>query len=180
VAVDTLQQVCKGEVPLEKLGAKLAADEGYFSLEEIESLQLAGVCIVISDPHAGRRRKDLPASKRAVLERGFRHVLDHGGMRRGTVRGVGNLSKRYVTTALTFNLSLLLRTIFGIGTPKQWLAASSKSLWNSRSQLLLRLTRLADRSLRGFHPFPLPIANFFHFCLVSRLCHENQGISTDC
>lgn len=150
VAINTLQEVCP-DVPLEKLGEELAADEGYFALEEIGILQEAGVRTVISDPHAAKRRKDMSAEQRAILrrasratksksgkallrkrgeflERGFCHVLDHGGMRRATLRGRANLSKRYVVAALTFNLSLLLRAVMGVGTPKQWLASGRRRL----------------------------------------------------
>ena len=33
-----------------------------------------------------------------------------------------NLTKRQLGAALTYNLSLLLRHLTGVGTPKQWLA----------------------------------------------------------
>ena len=126
-------------------------------------LQEAGVRTVISDPHASKRRKDLSAEQRAILrratratksesgkallrkrgeflERGFCHVLDHGGMRRATLRGKANLSKRYVAAAFTFNLSLLLRATMGIGTPKQWLASGRRRL----NGLFLALSVLCD------------------------------------
>jgi hypothetical protein len=119
---------------------------------------------VVADPQAQRRRTDAPpeikrvlhrarcatrsASGKALLrqrgqhlERAFCHVLDHGGLRRATLRGTENLSKRYLMGALSFNLSLLLRTLFGIGTPKQWLAAPRRAVlafWSYlKSQLAL-------------------------------------------
>jgi hypothetical protein len=58
------------------------------------------------------------------LERGFCHVLDHGGLRRATLRGTEKLSKRLILAAMTHNLSLLLRQQTGIGTAKQALAAA--------------------------------------------------------
>jgi len=144
VAIGTLEEVCM-TTPREKLARELAADEGYFAIEEIGLLQEAGIRTIIADPHAGKRRKDLPEKERSILrratrattsksgkallrrrgeflERSFCHVLDHGGMRHASLRGRANLSKRYVVAAFSFNLSLLLRTLFGIGTPKQWLA----------------------------------------------------------
>jgi hypothetical protein len=57
------------------------------------------------------------------LERSFEHVLDEGGLRRATLRGTENLTKRHKIAAACFNLSLLLRTLLGVGTPKQWAAA---------------------------------------------------------
>ena len=62
------------------------------------------------------------------LQRGFAHMLDHGGLRRATLRGCENLTKRHLVAALSFNLSLLLRTIFGTGTAKQWLAGTLQAI----------------------------------------------------
>ena len=57
------------------------------------------------------------------LERSFCHVLDHSGLRRATLRGALNLTKRQIGAAIAFNFSLLMRHLHGIGTPKQWEAA---------------------------------------------------------
>ena len=146
-------------------GRSLTGDEGYFSGEETAALHEQGLRVVIGDPHANKRnakkqgsriRKALAKAKRAVksksgkkllrkrgehVERSFVHVLDHGGMRRATLRGRDNLSKRHQVAAMGFNLSLLMRKCFGIGTPKQWLAAAAavlawiferiRSLWST-------------------------------------------------
>jgi transposase len=143
-AVGTLSEVAPDANP-EKLGATVVADEGYFALGQIAELQRRGLRTVIADPQAARRRTDLPMEElrtlrraRAAtrsqsgkallrkrgehLERGFAHVLDHGGLRRATLRGCENLTKRYLIAALSANLSLLLRTLCGTGTAKQWLA----------------------------------------------------------
>ena len=148
-AVGTLVEVAP-QAPIEELGAETGGDEGYFALAEIGQLQSYGIEAVFADPHAGRRRQDLPAADQQVLararqavqsergkallrqrgqhvERAFCHLLDHGGLRRATLRGEANLSKHYLMGAFTFNLSLLLRTLFGLGTPKQWLAASKRA-----------------------------------------------------
>src|SRR5208282_3387836 len=53
------------------------------------------------------------------LERAFAHILDCGGMRRATLRGRQNLNKRFKLAAAFYNLSQLMRDLFGIGTPKQ-------------------------------------------------------------
>ena len=89
------------------------------------------------------------------LERGFAHVMDQGGMRRATLRGSENLTKRYLIAALSFNLSLLLRTIFGTGTAKQWLARPLHALF----ALLQRLG--------SFPPGLLDIAQATFSCLHS-------------
>ena len=56
------------------------------------------------------------------LERPFAHMLDCGGMRRTTLRGWLNNNKRFKLSGAFFNLSLLVRHLCGIGTPKQWAA----------------------------------------------------------
>ena len=40
-------------------------------------------------------------------------------MRRATLRGRQNLNKRFKLAAAFYNLSQLMRNLFGIGTPKQ-------------------------------------------------------------
>jgi len=130
----------------------LPGDEGYFSAEQTASLHDQGLRVVIGDPQASKRnpkkqssriRKALAKAKRVVksksgkkllrkrgehVERSFVHVLDQGGMRRATLRGRENLSKRLQVAAMGYNLSLLMRKCFGIGTPKQWLAAAAAVL----------------------------------------------------
>ncbi len=149
---ETLARVC--EDPLQKkVGESLTTDEGYFSVEEVCALQSEGIRTVMGDPHASRRRKDkqckvtrqtLNKARRAVasksgkallrkrgehIERSFAHVLDQGGMRRATLRGTENLTKRLTATALAYNLSLLMRKRFGFGTPKQWVAKARLFVW---------------------------------------------------
>ena len=159
-AVVLLGEALPGE-PVDKLGSELCADEGYFAIEPIRQLQACGVRTVIGDPQAARRRPGnasreqraaLTYAQRSVrsasgkallrkrgehLERGFCHVLDHGGSRRATLRGCAKLTKRHMVAAMTYNLSLLMRALFGIGTPKQAMAASHARLlaacgWLSR------------------------------------------------
>jgi transposase len=139
----------------------LAADKGYFKLEEVWRLQGVGIETVISDPHRTRRtdrlsdadRGALEAARHAVtsetgrewlrrraerVERGFQHVLDCGGARRTTLRGRANIRKRYLIQAACANLSLLMRHLVGVGTPKQALAGPHDP-GSSLVQLLLRL-----------------------------------------
>jgi transposase len=124
----------------------LTADKGYYAIEEIAQIQEFDIRTVIGDAHAARRRKQgliVPLRKalhRAAsavksqsgktllrkrgmhLERSFEHVLDEGGLRRAAPRETANLTKRYKIAASCFNLSLLMRTLLGVGTPKQWIA----------------------------------------------------------
>ena len=146
VVGETLARVC-GDPKQTRVLRSLTADEGYFSMEEICGLQSEGIRTIIGDPHAAKRRKDkqdgtvrqvLSKAKRAMnsksgkallrkrgqhIERSFAHVLDQGGMRRATLRGTLNLTKRHLAAVLVYDLSLLMRHLTGHGTPKQWLAA---------------------------------------------------------
>lgn len=194
VAINTVQEVCPN-VPLEKLGKELAASEGYFALEEIGMLQEAGVRTVISDPHAAKRRKDMSVEQRAILrratratksksgkallrkrgeflERGFCHVLDHGGMRQATLRGKANLSKRYVAAAFSFNLSLLLRAVIVIGTPKQWLASGRRRV----SGLFYHLSQLLE-GLGGIIQRQMTFCSLCTLLLHSCVCAEPRACS---
>ena len=183
-AVGTLSEVAP-EVPIEKLGAELCADDGYFAIEPIGQLQACGVRTVIADPQARQRkparasqehRSALRRASRATrspsgkallrkrgehLERGFCHVLDHGGLRRANLRGCEKLTKRQLGGAMSHNLSLLLRHLFGVGTPKQALAKARKALrlvmaWLQRVALMLVsvLERLTCASRHHFHRSP--------------------------
>ena len=59
------------------------------------------------------------------VERGFAHCLDRGGMRRSFLRGLENIEKRYIIHIAGFNLGVLLRALFGFGTPKGWADAGA-------------------------------------------------------
>lgn len=141
----------------------LTADKGYFAASEIEAVQEWGLRTVVADPQVNKRKKEnyspeqwqaIKRAHRSVkgaagkallrrrgmhLERSFEHILDEGGLRRATLRGRENLTKRYRFAAACFNLSLLLRKICGIGTPKQWASEGWAAL------LLLIFGHQADR-----------------------------------
>ena len=53
-----------------------------------------------------------------LIERSFAHVLDTGGMRRTHLRFHYNIAKRMLIHVAGFNLGLLMRKRFGIGTPR--------------------------------------------------------------
>jgi transposase len=66
----------------------------------------------------GRRGRELLRRRGELLERPFAHVLDTGGLRRAHVRGQDNVLKRLLIGDLAANLGLLMRTLYGAGTPK--------------------------------------------------------------
>jgi len=160
------------EAAVASLAQEVAADEGYFSVGQVAVLQECAIRTVIVDPQRRRRTAQAPKEVRATLtrarravqsksgkallrkrgeylERSFCHVLDHGGMRRATLRGCENLSKRHLAAALTHNLSLLLRKLFGVGTPKQFLA-SGKALLATFGRLLRHYFQLTVAVLSTF------------------------------
>lgn len=127
------------------------ADKGYHAVEELKPLQAEGIQTVIPDPVKNRKVEDLSKEDAAAvrqakcsttsksgkellrrrgmhLERSFAHLLDAGGARRTTLRGLANLNKRFKISAAIYNLSQLMRKLFGVGTPKQ-LAAGGKALF---------------------------------------------------
>jgi len=53
-----------------------------------------------------------------IVERSFAHVLERGGMRRTWLRGRENVHKRYLVHVAAYNLGILMRALFGAGTPK--------------------------------------------------------------
>lgn len=167
------------EAPAETLTIETAtADKGYYRVPELQALQAEGIKTVISDPIDNRRVDKLPpeeqaavrSAKRTVktklgkdllarrgmhIERAFAHLLDAGGARRTTLRGQENLNKRYKFAAAVYNLSQLMRKLFGFGTPKQ-LAACGRSLLSAFRAYLLCLGSCggwASGLRRFFQPF---------------------------
>lgn len=163
-------QEAQGTTDPEAVPQTITADKGYFSLEEIGRLQEVTLKTVISDPRRAQRRLDklsnaqrqtLTRAQRSVsskygrkllrkrgqhIERSFAHVLDAGGMRHATLRGLENLNKRHQIAAACYNLSQLLRRLYGIGTPKQWMALCAYFWEGAVSRLLTALQNLATRS----------------------------------
>mgnify|MGYP003548038807 CR=1 FL=1 len=66
----------------------------------------------------GRRGRRLMRRRGETIERSFAHVYDTGGMRRTHLRGHPNILKRLLIHAGGFNLGLIMRPIFGVGTPR--------------------------------------------------------------
>ena len=150
--INVVQELPSGSLTI----ASATADKGYHAAEEMGALQQEGIRTVISDPVKNRKVGKLaPEAATAVrnakrsaqsksgkallrkrgmhLERSFAHILDAGGVRRTTLRGLGNLNKRFKLAAAFYNLSQLMRQLLGVGTPKQWAAgpkACFQFLWS--------------------------------------------------
>jgi transposase len=132
----------RGQEPREMTVETTTADKGYYAVGQLQELQREKIKTVICDPINNRRLDKLePDEQRAVkaakrstrsrygkellskrgqhIERAFAHILDCGGMRRATLRGLQNLRKRFQLAAAFYNLSQLMRKLCGVGTPKQ-------------------------------------------------------------
>jgi hypothetical protein len=66
----------------------------------------------------GNRSKRLQRLRSELVERSFAHVCETGGARRCWLRGLANVTKRYLLQAAARNLGLILRKLFGMGTPR--------------------------------------------------------------
>lgn len=153
-----------------------AADKGYHAARTLELCQWMGVRTYVPEPRrahcsrwtdkpeehqkavlANRRRtkraksKCLQRLRSERVERSFAHVCDSGGARRSWLRGIENVSKRYLIAVAAHNLGRILRMLFGIGKPKalQGLLALAALV-----QLLSRLRKdVATRVAQRLRPF---------------------------
>ena len=136
---------------------EVVADKGYHSNEILCELDESEIRSYIAEPKRGRRnwknketeKKLVHANRRRtkgergrrlmrqrgeLLERPFAHAYETGGMRRTYLRGHDNILKRLVVHVAGMNLGLLMREIFGVGTPR--------SLQGRLAAFLLLLTAL--------------------------------------
>jgi IS5 family transposase len=122
---------------------EVVADKGYHAAETIEMCDFLDVRSYIPEPRRthqskwtdkpdehrravvnNRRRvkrsksKALQRRRSEVVERTFAHICDTGGSRRSWLRGLINVSKRYLMAAAAHNLGRLMRLLNGIGKPK--------------------------------------------------------------
>lgn len=157
------------ELPMETV----TADKGYHAADEIALMETGGLSANIPDRITNRNLENLSKETRGAvercarrvksamgkdllrkrgmhIERSFAHILDSGGMRRTTLRGVENIQKRYSIAALGYNLSLLMFTFFGVGTPKQCAAGSGKGIFaafcHALFEMISRMSALRPRA----------------------------------
>ncbi len=84
----------------------------------------------------GRRGKKLQRLRSEHCERSFAHTCETGAARRSWLRGVVDVGKRYLMHAAGHNLGVVMRKLFGIGTPR--------SLQGRAAALCAALARLLD------------------------------------
>lgn len=154
------------------------ADKGYHSKRVMLDLQEAGWRTYISEPrrgrqhwegqlaerdavYANRRRKNGPRGQRLqrrrgeLIERGFAHTLETGGMRRTHLRGHQNIAKRMLVHVAGFNLGLLMRRRYEVGKPRCLQGRAAAALWAAFVAILdalLTLMRLPAIAADEFPP----------------------------
>jgi transposase len=120
---------------------EVVADKGYHSTNRIVDLNRLDMRTYISEPKRKRRRwngnreaqsavyknrrrihrnrgKALLRQRGERLERPFAHLYETGRMRRTHLRGRENILKRMLIHVSALNLGFLMRSTFGIGTPR--------------------------------------------------------------
>jgi len=121
---------------------EVVADKGYHSNDVLLKLSERGVRSYVSEPDRGHRRwtgkeaeqkqvyanrrrlrgrrnKGLQKKRAELGERCHAHLYETGGMRRLHLRGQENILKRLLIQGAGFNLALLLRSLIGVGKPRQ-------------------------------------------------------------
>ena len=155
---------------------EIIADKGYHSNQTMVDLDAVGIRSYIAEPDRGRRdwseqpeaqapvygnRRRIrgPRGRRLMrrrgetIERSFAHVYDTGGMRRTHLRGHTNILKRLLIHAGGFNLGLVMRQVFGVGTPR-----GLQGRFAAAMALVVALWTLVDnlRRATGEHPVVTP------------------------
>jgi transposase len=122
---------------------EVAADKGYHRLDVLADFAAADYRTYIPEPdlvhehvwtdkpaeqqkayRANRRRtrggrsKRLQRQRSERVERTFAHVCETGGGRRSWLRGLAQVSKRYLMQVAAHNLGIVMRKLFKVGTPR--------------------------------------------------------------
>jgi transposase len=153
-------------------------DKGYHSRALVSELSEWGLRTYCSEPNRGRQRwrgqqreqQAVYANRRRIrgerglhllrqrgekLERWNQHLYDRGGMRRLHLRGRENILKRLVVHSGAADLGLLMRKLFGKGTPRGFTKTISavKSAVNTSIRLWFApatpLRRFGDSMVRA-------------------------------
>jgi len=147
-------------------------DKGYHSNAVLKDLRDCGIRTYASEPDRGRRnwtgkkeeRDAVYANRRRIrggrgqklrkkrseyVERTFAHCYDTGGMRRTHLREHPNLLKRLLIHVAGFNLGLVMRSMFGVGTARGLQGRCGRVL-----AFVLTFWAALRRTLwpKGFHP----------------------------
>ena len=121
---------------------EVVADKGYHSNETMRHFHERQVRSYVSEPNhrghrhwkgkaaeqaavygnrrriRGQRGKTLLRKRGELLERPFAHCYESGGLRRTPLKGHARILKRLLIHVAGCNLALVMRTLFGLGTPR--------------------------------------------------------------
>lgn len=176
----------------------VVTDKGYHANEAMDVLDAAGVKSYVSEPRRGRRRwKGQESAKRGTyanrrrlatkrgkalmrlrgekLERTFAHCLETGGMRRVHLRGRENILKRYLVHVAAFNLSLVMRKLVGVGTPRGLQGRLAARVAICRHWITLLAELVFKPMLRRDD-----VADFLAPARAARLMPRRRAFSTGC
>ena len=152
---------------------ELITDKGYHSREVVRQLAESGVRSYISEPERGRQRwagqaaeqnavyqnrrrvqgdrgKQLQRQRGEKLERVMAHLYETGRMRRVHLRGHSNILKRLLVHSCGLNLGVLMRSLFGAGTPRGLQSGAFEHfyfVWQVLRRLLWIETAMSDIGL---------------------------------
>ena len=192
--IEREMEVRPTEKPLVHLGGveEVVADKGYHSGPVLQEMKATGVRTYIPEKkqagkrhwvgkedqrevvYANRQRLQRPKGKRLLrkrgelIERSFAHCYETGGMRRTHLRTHGNILKRLLIHVAGMNLGLLLRSLYGIGTPRG-LQGLSLTL-----HFLLRLISLA-RSAENAQWNEVEVTRGL---LLTPICHPQTRVNS--
>jgi transposase len=155
---------------------EVVADKGYHKVELLFELRRAEYRTYIPVPdqkgqrtftdkggmlaresfHDNRKRvrrkkgKALLRLRGERIERSFALACETGAHRRLRLRGRDNARKRYIAHIAALNLGLVMRTLFGYGTPRE-LAAAIAAAWVALLLRLMGRARYAGNRLVGMN-----------------------------
>jgi len=151
------------------------ADKGYHKAETLADLESFGLRSYIPEKQTKRRKwtdkpecyqeayranrrrvkgnrgKALQRKRSELPERSFAHVCETGGARRTWLRGLEKINKRYLIQVAARNLGLILRRLYGVGTPRS-LQGEGYSLISSSLGRLGTLIRRVWAITSSFRP----------------------------
>jgi hypothetical protein len=97
----------------------------------------------------GARSKKLQRRRSELVERSFAHVCQTGGARRCWLHGMLKVSKRYLMQVAARNLGLIMRKLFGMGTPRGLQPEGDASSFVYLAHTLLATLWRASSALRS-------------------------------
>jgi transposase len=183
-----IDSVAAAQINLEKAGSAVVieeavADKGYHAAETIELGDALDIRTYIPEPQRAQEAKlaDRPEEQRRavrnnrrrvqrakskalqrrrseVVERTFAHICETGGSRRSHLRGLINVTKRYLITVAAHNLGRILRRLTGVGKPRVLqgagdLAPLAHFLLKWLKMACSRLEKQWTTSIAQFSPF---------------------------